>query len=41
MARKQPYRISYDRAIRKYLRAIDAKYHSVIRGEVAGKEVKL
>jgi mRNA-degrading endonuclease RelE of RelBE toxin-antitoxin system len=34
MARKQPYDISYDQAIRKHLRAIDKKYHSLIRAEI-------
>jgi hypothetical protein len=36
IARKPPYEINYDRAIGKHLQAIDAKYHSVMRGEVAG-----
>jgi mRNA-degrading endonuclease RelE of RelBE toxin-antitoxin system len=31
MARKQPYDISYDQATKKHLRAIEAKYHSLIR----------
>jgi mRNA-degrading endonuclease RelE of RelBE toxin-antitoxin system len=34
MARKQPYEISYDEATKKHLRAIDAKYHSLIRAEI-------
>ena len=34
MARKQPYDISYDEATRKHLRAIEAKYHSLIREEI-------
>ena len=34
MARKQPYDISYDQATKKHLRAIDAKYHSLIRAEI-------
>jgi hypothetical protein len=34
MARKQPYYIRYDRATKKQLRAIDAKYHSLIRAEI-------
>ena len=34
MARKQPYDISYDQAIRKHLRAIEAKYHALIREEI-------
>src|SRR5262245_10085509 len=31
MARKQPYEISYDQAIKKHLRAVEPKYHSLIR----------
>jgi mRNA-degrading endonuclease RelE of RelBE toxin-antitoxin system len=31
MPRKQPYQISYDQAVKKHLRAIEAKYHSLIR----------
>ncbi len=45
MARKQPYDINYDQATKKHLRAIEAKYHSLIRAEIeqqlqfeAGKE---
>jgi hypothetical protein len=34
MARKRRNDISYDQAIKKHLRAIDAKYHSLIRGEI-------
>jgi mRNA-degrading endonuclease RelE of RelBE toxin-antitoxin system len=34
MARKQPYDISYDQATKKHLRAIEAKYHSLIRAEI-------
>ena len=34
MARKQPYQISYDQATKKQLRAILAKYHSLIRAEI-------
>jgi mRNA-degrading endonuclease RelE of RelBE toxin-antitoxin system len=34
MTRKQPYAISYDRATRKHLRAIEAKYHALIRAEI-------
>jgi mRNA-degrading endonuclease RelE of RelBE toxin-antitoxin system len=34
MAHKQPYEISYDRATRKQLRAIEAKYHALIRAEI-------
>jgi hypothetical protein len=34
MARKRPYRISYDEATKKHLRAIDTKYHSFIRAEI-------
>ena len=34
MARKQPYDISYDQATKKHLRAIAAKYHSLIRAEI-------
>jgi hypothetical protein len=31
MARKQPYGLSYDEATKEQLRAIPAKYHSLIR----------
>jgi mRNA-degrading endonuclease RelE of RelBE toxin-antitoxin system len=34
MARKQPYDISYDAATKKHLRAIEAKYHSLICAEI-------
>lgn len=34
MARKKPYAISYDKATGKHLRAIDAKYHRLIRAEI-------
>src|SRR2546421_6861131 len=34
MARKQPFDLSYDPATKKHLRAIDAKYHSLIRAEI-------
>lgn len=34
MARKQPYDVAYDQATKKHLRAIDTKYHSLIRGEI-------
>jgi mRNA-degrading endonuclease RelE of RelBE toxin-antitoxin system len=34
MARKKPFEISYDLAISKHLRAIDAKYHRLIRAEI-------
>jgi hypothetical protein len=34
MARKQPYAISYDQATKKHLRAIEAKYHSLIRAAI-------
>jgi hypothetical protein len=34
MARKQPYDIGYDRATRKHLRAIEAKYHALIRATI-------
>ena len=34
MARKQPYDISYDQATRKHLRAIEPKYHSLIRAAI-------
>jgi hypothetical protein len=34
MARKQPYEISYDQGIKKHLRAIEAKYHALIRAEI-------
>jgi mRNA-degrading endonuclease RelE of RelBE toxin-antitoxin system len=31
MARKQPYDLSYDQGTKKHLRAIETKYHSLIR----------
>lgn len=34
MRRQQPYDISYDPATRKHLRAIEAKYHSLIRAKI-------
>ena len=34
MARRQPFDISYDQATKKHLRAIEAKYHSLIRAEI-------
>jgi mRNA-degrading endonuclease RelE of RelBE toxin-antitoxin system len=34
MAPKQPYDISYDQATRKHLRAIEPKYHSIIRAAI-------
>ncbi len=34
MARKQPYGISYDQAIKKHLRTIEAKYHALIRAAI-------
>lgn len=34
MARKLPYDISYDQATKKHLRAIDRKYHSLIRAKI-------
>ncbi len=34
MARRQPYDISYDRATKKHLRAIEAKYHALIRAGI-------
>src|ERR1700752_2231655 len=34
MARKQAYGISYDRAIKKHLRAIEPKYHAFIRAAI-------
>jgi mRNA-degrading endonuclease RelE of RelBE toxin-antitoxin system len=34
MAGKQPYEIRYDRATKKHLRGIEAKYHSLIRAEI-------
>lgn len=34
MARKQPYKISYDQATKKHLRAIEANYHSLIRAAI-------
>jgi mRNA-degrading endonuclease RelE of RelBE toxin-antitoxin system len=37
MARKKPFAISYDQAVRKHLRVIDAKYHALIRAEIEGQ----
>lgn len=37
MARRHPYGISYDPATKRHLRAIDAKYHSLIRAEIEGR----
>ncbi len=34
MARKQPYQIRYDQAVKKHLRAIEAKYHALIRAAI-------
>ncbi len=34
MARKQPYDIRYDQATRRHLRAIEPKYHSLIRAAI-------
>jgi len=34
MARKQPFDLNYDQATKKHLRAIEAKYHSLIRAEI-------
>jgi mRNA-degrading endonuclease RelE of RelBE toxin-antitoxin system len=34
MAHKQPYRLSYDQATRKHLRAIEPKYHALIRSAI-------
>jgi mRNA-degrading endonuclease RelE of RelBE toxin-antitoxin system len=34
MARKKPYEISYDQAVRRHLRAINAKYHALIRAGI-------
>ena len=34
MPRKRAYDISYDQATKKHLRAIDRKYHSLIRAEI-------
>ena len=34
MARTQPYVIGYDPEVRSHLRAIDPKYHSLIRAEI-------
>jgi hypothetical protein len=31
MARKQPFSLGYDRAVKEHLSAIEAKYHSLIR----------
>lgn len=37
MGRKQAYDISFDQATKKHLRAIEAKYHSLIRAEIEGQ----
>ena len=34
MASKQPYDISYDQGTKEHLRAIEPKYHSLIRAEI-------
>jgi len=34
MARKQPFDLSYDQAIKEHLRAISSKYHSLIRATI-------
>ena len=34
MARKQPYGISYDQATKEHLRAIEPKYHALIRAAI-------
>jgi mRNA-degrading endonuclease RelE of RelBE toxin-antitoxin system len=34
MARQKPYDLSYDPATKKHLRAIEPKYHSLIRAEI-------
>lgn len=34
MARKKPFGISYDQAIKQHLRAIEPKYHSLIRAAI-------
>ena len=34
MARKKPYGISYDQATGKHLRAIDVKFHALIRAAI-------
>jgi mRNA-degrading endonuclease RelE of RelBE toxin-antitoxin system len=34
MPRQRPYDISYDQATKEHLRAIDKKYHSLIRAEI-------
>src|SRR5580704_8827569 len=34
MARKQPFTLSYDQATRRHLRAIEVKYHSLIRAAI-------
>ena len=34
MARKQPYDISYDQVTKEHLRAIEPKYHSLIRAGI-------
>ncbi len=37
MARRRRYGISYDRATRKHLRAIEPKYHPLIRAAIEGQ----
>jgi hypothetical protein len=34
MARERPFSLAYDQAVKEHLRAIDAKYHSLIRTTV-------
>lgn len=40
MGGKQPYEIGYDRATRQHLRAIEAKYHSLIRAAIEDQLLK-
>jgi hypothetical protein len=37
MARRPPYGISYDRATKEHLRAIESKYHPLIRAAIEGQ----
>ncbi|MHB1422874.1 MAG: addiction module toxin RelE [Gemmataceae bacterium] len=34
MTRKQPFSLGYDREIKEHLKAIEAKYHTLIRGTI-------
>jgi hypothetical protein len=37
MAKKRPFALVYGDEVKKHLRAIEAKYHSLIRSEVEGQ----